>query len=290
MRPVGLIAYLVIAFGVAWGIELGPVRRIGYATGRPAVLALLVIVMFTPALAAVVARLVEKRGFEDAGLRVGVARYHLAAWLLPFGVAVVAVGLTVALGFGRLDLSMASALERIPAAQKQAAAAWLARYGAWVPVLTVVGTLTQGVVITSIATFGEEFGWRGYLLPRLLHLGPVRSMALVGVIWGIWHAPIIVQGHNYPGHPAVGVVLMIAFTTAWSVILGWLFLASRSVLAPTIGHASINSPAASLAAFIAGANPLLAGMIGLPGVAVAGLVALWLWLSGRLKVPAADPL
>jgi membrane protease YdiL (CAAX protease family) len=142
------------------------------------------------------------------------------------------------------------------------------------------------VVITSIATFGEEFGWRGYLQPRLSHLGPLRSMLLVGVIWGVWHAPIIAQGHNYPAHPALGVVLMIAFTTIWSVILGWLFLASRSVLAPTIGHASINSPAASLGAFVAGANPLLSGIVGAPGIAVAGLVALWLWRSRRL---AASP-
>jgi len=278
MRRFGVIIYLLIVFASAWLIELGPVRRLGYAPGRTAVLLLLVVVMFMPALSSVIARLVERSGFGDAGLRWGRGRYHLVAWLLPFAVAAVALGLTVALGLGRFDLSMMSMLDKLPAAQRELARAQLERWGVWVPVLGVVSGLTWGVVITSIATFGEELGWRGYLQPRLAaRLGPTRAMLAVGFIWGVWHAPIIVQGHNYPGHPVSGVFLMIAFCVVWSIILGGLFAASGSVLAPTIAHASINSPAASLSVFAAGVNPTLGTIVGVVGIAIAGCVAAWVW-------------
>ena len=278
MRKFGVSIYLLLVFASAWLIELGPVRRLGYAPGRTAVLLLLVVVMFTPALSSVIARLVERSGFGDAGLCWGRGRYHLVAWLLPFAVGAVALGLTVALGLGRFDLSMMSMLDKLPAAQRELARAQLARWGVWVPVLGVVSGLTWGVVITSIATFGEELGWRGYLQPRLAaRLGPTRAMLAVGFIWGVWHAPIIVQGHNYPGHPVSGVFLMIAFCVVWSIILGGLFAASGSVLAPTIAHASINSPAASLSVFAAGVNPTLGTIVGVVGIAIAGCVAAWVW-------------
>ncbi len=283
-RPpwLGLVVYIVVAFGLAWAIELGPVRRMGLTSGRLAVVVLMIGVMFAPSVAAVLARLMEGSGFGDARLRWGRGRYHLVAWVLPFGVAVAALGLTLALGLGRLDLSMTAALERLPAVRRDAAAAQLATVGPWLPLLVVVGALTQGVLITCIATFGEEFGWRSYLQQRLSRLGRVESMLAVGAIWGIWHAPVIVQGHNYPGHPLAGVFLMVAFCMAWAIILGWLFEASRSVLAPTIAHASLNSPAASLIAFVAGADPALGHITGAVGIVLAGCVVLWLWWTGRL--------
>lgn len=283
----GLVVYLVVVFALAWAIELGPVRSAGYGPGRFPAMLWLVVVMFLPSIAAVIARRVERCGFGDAGLRWGRGRYHLAAWLLPFGVAAVAVGLTIAFGVGRFDPTGSTMLAKLPAEQRAAAEEFTNRWGVWLPVLAIVSGLTQGIIVTSFATFGEEFGWRGYLQPRLMHLGPVRSTVLVGVIWGIWHAPIIVQGHNYPGHPVAGVFLMIAFCVVWSVILGWLFLASRSVLAPTIAHASINSPAASLGVFVAGADWAIGNITGVIGITVAGCVALWLWRTGRLREPSS---
>jgi membrane protease YdiL (CAAX protease family) len=111
---------------------------------------------------------------------------------------------------------------------------------------------------------------------------------VVGFIWGVWHAPIIAQGHNYAGHPTTGVLLMIAFCMVWSVILGWLFAASGSVLAPTIAHASINSPAAALTVFAAGANPTLGTITGVVGIATAGCVAAWLWWRYLKGQPGRD--
>jgi len=278
----GLAVYLLVAFGLAWAIELGPVRAIGLQPGNIAVALWLIAVMFTPGLGALAARLVEGRGFGDAGLRWGRGRYHLAAWLLPFALGLVALGLTLALGAGHLDLSGTVILEKLPPEQRAKALEQVAAVGRWFPLIVILSGLTEGVLLTCIATFGEEFGWRGYLQVRLQHLGSLRAMVIVGLIWGLWHAPVIIQGHNYPGHPYLGVPLMCLFCVLLAIILGWLFEQSGSILAPTIAHASVNSPTSSLGAFVAGADPAIANFPGLIGIGVMAVFVLWLIKTGRV--------
>jgi len=282
-----MLVYLVVAFGLAWAIELGPVRSLGYAPGNQLVMLWLVGVMFTPSVAALAARLVERRGFTDARLRWGRGRYHLVAWLLPFLLGVVSYLLTVALGAGQADLSGRALTEKLPEAQRMAAEAQADALGPWLPVVAVLSSLTTGVLVTTIAAFGEEFGWRGYLQPRLSRLGKVPAMALVGLIWGLWHAPIIIQGHNYPGHPVEGVFLMCLFCVVLGLIFGWLFEAAGSVLAPSIAHASLNSAGATPMAFLRGADPTVGGITGVVGIGVMAALVVWLWATGRLEGPRA---
>ena len=87
------------------------------------------------------------------------------------------------------------------------------------PLIAVV----QGVVL-SFAAFGEEFGWRGYMMPKLIELmGMPKAIIFGGIIWGLWHAPLTCVGHNfgmdYPGFPYVGIVLMCLFCTALGTVL-----------------------------------------------------------------------
>ena len=276
----GVGVYLAVTFGLAWLIELGPVRTMGLKT--PVSVFLLIGVMFCPTLGALAARWYERSGYADTGLRWGNGWYHLLAWLGPFLVALAATIATVLLGAGTLDLTGHGMLEKLPEAQQAATRAQLQAVGPWFPLLVIVGALTQGMIITSFATFGEEFGWRGYLQPRLEHLGPVRSLVVVGLLWGVWHVPVIAQGHNYPGYPVLGSVAMVVFCVLLSIIFGWLFRASGSVLAPTLAHASLNSPAASLIVFAPDANPLVGHIIGVIGMALLAAVCVWLWRSGNL--------
>ena len=55
---------------------------------------------------------------------------------------------------------------------------------------------------------GEELGWRGFLLPKLLPIGQWKAILVSGLIWGFWHAPVIAQGHNFPRHPYWGILVM----------------------------------------------------------------------------------
>ena len=91
-------------------------------------------------------------------------------------------------------------------------------------------------VLALVITFGEEYGWRGFLQGELVKLGKVRGIALVGFIWGVWHAPVIVMGHNYPGYPVTGVLLMIVYCVLLGFILGYAKLKSGSVLLAAYLH------------------------------------------------------
>jgi membrane protease YdiL (CAAX protease family) len=94
----------------------------------------------------------------------------------------------------------------------------------------------------TLFTFGEEYGWRGYLLPRLLPLGEIRASVLLGVIWGVWHLPLLLAGLNYPGVNIWLAILVFTFVTvALSFTYTWFYVASSgSVLVAAVFHASTN--------------------------------------------------
>jgi membrane protease YdiL (CAAX protease family) len=108
--------------------------------------------------------------------------------------------------------------------------------------LNLTVSLLAQSVIGSVATFGEELGWRGYAQGKLIRaFGINRGLVLLGVVWGYWHLPIILMGYNFPNHPVLGAfVLMPISTTFMGVFLGWLYLRSRSIWIPTLAHASMN--------------------------------------------------
>jgi membrane protease YdiL (CAAX protease family) len=162
---------------------------------------------------------------------------------------------------------------------------------------TLAGLLTAlftAPLINSFFTFGEEFGWRAYLQPRLMPLGGRAAMLLMGVIWGVWHWPVIFMGHNYgldyPGAPFGGPLLFVWITILWGTFLGWAALRGGSVWPAVIGHAVINGFAGASVAFIRGVpNPLLGPLpIGVIAAVPAALLALAIFLHPRALAPAED--
>lgn len=72
-------------------------------------------------------------------------------------------------------------------------------------------------VIASVGALGEEAGWRGYMMPKLEKLfGNTAAVIIGGIIWGIWHYPALLLGHNfghgYMGEPWSGFLVFTAFT------------------------------------------------------------------------------
>ena len=161
--------------------------------------------------------------------------------------------------------------------------------------LTLFNMLIGGL-INSVAAFGEELGWRGWLLPKLMPLGAWPAMLLSGALWGLWHAPIILLGHNYPSAPVPGVFLFIGFCMLWGVLHGWTRIATGSVWPAALMHGSLNASAGSVIFFhTAGYEPdnVWVGLIGVSGWIVPILVVLALalvgWLPGR-RVPDREGL
>jgi CAAX protease family protein len=128
--------------------------------------------------------------------------------------------------------------------------------------------MIAGVSINAFFGFGEELGWRGLLYHEWKSMGFWKSSILIGFVWGIWHAPLILQGHNYPQHSVIGVFLMIAFCVLLSPIFSYIRIRSNSVIAVSILHGTLNGTAIIALMMLSGGGDLLVGPTGLAGFIV----------------------
>jgi membrane protease YdiL (CAAX protease family) len=248
MTPVGssmrgLAWFLALAFGLAWlwflvmWLAKAPLLS-------PRGQLLLLPAGFAPAVAAIIVRKwVTREGFADAGLRIRLRKWRcfLFAWTYPLFLMVGIVLLAWCLGMAKPNASLAVALRPLLPA------------GARVPDLLVVVVVPQLMLTALLVTpllWGEEFGWRGYLQVRLLPGRPLSAAVITGVIWGIWHYPIILMGYNFPIHRVAGLGVFTVSTVLISVILGWLLDRSGSVWVPSLGHAALNAIGGSLTLFL----------------------------------------
>lgn len=281
----GLTIYLLIAFGIAWPLFLLPILfgPPGAPARQVASLILWAAAMWAPGIAAlVVTRFVAGRSLRALHLdRLGPKRMYLWAWLLP-PVLVVAAGIVSwAAGAGVLDLGfpmLRDALATAPDSPPIPVGVLVA--------LQIAAALLIAPLINTIFALGEELGWRGYLLPALLPIGQGRAIVVSGVIWGVWHAPAILQGYNYPTQPVLGVALMTVFTVLIGAIFSWLYLRTGSPWAPALGHASLNATAGIPLLFLTGIDSTIGGTILSPlgWIPVAAFIV-WLLVTKRLPAP-----
>ena len=143
-------------------------------------------------------------------------------------------------------------------------------------------------LLNLIPCFGEEWGWRGYLLPKIARrMGFLPAVLLTGLIWGLWHAPIIVAGHNYgmqyPGYPWAGIAAMCAFCIVASALLSYITLKARSCWPAVLAHGAVNGTASVGVLFLADPmgydhflGPVPTGIIGAAFYIVAAVWIVWL--------------
>src|SRR5215212_8479862 len=270
-----VILFVVLAFGLAWvwsGVWLLPYlgELLTQSTTPTDILGPLGAVMtlttmLTPMVAALIMRIfVSKEGVKGSLGLLRSPKYYLAALIVP-AVFVTAVVLIVqALGLGEFRWSVAT---------------WFAY-----PILLVIA------LPTTLFTFGEEYGWRGYLLPRLLPLGEIWASVLIGVIWGVWHLPLLVAGLNYPGENVLWAIIIFTFVTvALSFTYTWFYVASSgSVLVAAVFHASTNQFSDTFWAspLLSAATPFAPSLVG--GVLITALVDVVYGLFKR-PVHVEDP-
>lgn len=290
--------FTVLAVVISSAIWLG-LRALGVPIALYAPLG-----MFGPAIAATLIRgPLRHEGFADAGLRLvgrgqrGGGWMYLAAYLVIPALIVAGIGLSLLIGYQQ----WANPVQTIQQMLAQSLAAThqspppgtsLSQLAMTTLVVQLVTAFTIGIAINMIFTFGEEFGWRGYLLPRLAPLGGPWAAILTGLIWGLWHAPLImVTGYNFPGHPFLGAGEMVLVTVSLSVIYAWLRFRSGSVWPSTIAHAAANAQSGfAMLVLVPAGNSLIRPSLGVLGVIPAALFALVLLLTGRVRAPRATHL
>lgn len=300
-------SFLLLAFGSTWLVAgIGAAMGIRASSGMP-YMVLAAMCMLMPALAAVVQhRFIDGAPWGALGLQLQRVRWGRLALTALVAAAIVplVLGVAHALGdvagigaFGHASLGqdrLRAGMQEVAAATGQVLPATALEKVATVPgvVVLLVGLLGAAfAACTANLPFmlGEELGWRGYLYDRTGGWSVQRRVLFTGVVWGIWHAPLILMGHNYPGHPYVGVVLMVVFCTLLAYLFDWSRTRANSVWGPCVLHGMINGSAGLFALFAWGGHPLVNTPVGVAGFIALAVLCLCVWLLDGHGRRAAVP-
>ncbi len=273
----GIFSFLAITFVITYGLE-GALILSGFRITRlPAIYGQLIIaaVMWVPALATwLTIKRVTREGFTVLNFRFGSWKPYLTSGLLVPICFVLIYGLTWLLDLGQPDWKM----EQFLAAVSETAGTTLPPTPAPSLVLAALFGLTLIVspFVNTLFGLGEELGWRGYLLPKLMVLGKCKAYLLLGIIWGLWHMPLILIGFTYPGQPILGLLAFIALTTTLGIYLNELTLRHRSTILAGWVHGVFNSQKLGVWTIIfPSINPLIGGFAGIVGIMIWLALGLW---------------
>lgn len=271
-----VISWLTAAVMYLLGIQYGSVQSYFFIG---------LFYMTAPAISAIILqKFIYKKPLKDIGL--AFKNLNIKKILIPILLLwlIIALYFVINIAAGNVDFSSQNFTERISELTGQDVPEI-----PFPPVLLLILIVVQGGLLGAIANFpfalGEELGWRGLLFDETKHLGFVRSSLFIGLVWGIWHAPVILMGHNYPGYPIEGVFMMTLFTLAASFLLNYLRIHSESVVSPTLFHGALNGVAGGLGMFIVSdANPLLTSLAGIVGISSIILVSLFVYFKEKERI------
>lgn len=247
-----ILIFLAFAFGIPWTAAL-VISLSSLMTSNPAQAVAMANIFFisTPWLGNIAARLITREGWGDLRLRPNFRRgwrFYLAAWLLPVLAAIAGGGVFYLLFPQSFDSNLGVVRKLVEGSPAVAA------MNPWVIFLsTGLSMISVTVLINMVVSMGEEFGWRAYLLPKLVdqlagsgYAGGSRKAALLtGLIHGVWHWPLILMSMRVaPGVTFLTPLVYLVFTCAMSVLLSWVALRSRSVWPAALGHGAVNAASA----------------------------------------------
>ena len=193
--------------------------------------------MFTPMISAIITRIISKEGTKDLYLKPkikGNMKWYLFAYLLTPFIAYIGALIFFIFNLNSLDLIHSELAVKSGVSSV---------YDYYKLLLTMIPVAVLINPIPGLVTcLGEEFGWRGYLLPKLCkRVSLPNAVFLSGFIWGLWHLPIIAVGYNYgTSNIALGIVSMIIFCVVIGTIEAFLFFKTKSIWAGVVFHAAIN--------------------------------------------------
>ena len=280
------IRFSVIVCLFSWA--MAAVAHWGFGMGADTPVGLMVfstVYMFFPMITALVLQKIDKEKFNHTGLvNFKIKGPWLVVWLLP----VVMVSLCILVNGLMPGVELKYTAEQlinqyhIPEDQQDLVREQMSQLPAWLMAVSVVFSgLLAGITVNAVAAFGEEYGWRNYLVDALREKKFWPAALFIGVIWGIWHFPLILMGHNYPNEPQWGILLMVVMCILLGVIELYFVLKTKSMIVAAVFHGTINALAGTVIYFTLGGNDFLNGMTGLAGFSAMALTILGIWIYDK---------
>lgn len=280
-----ILTFLAITFILTWALWSPVVFNVGDINTSGMGTLIVSLGMFCPLIGALVTKLIFRKS-EKIDLKMrpkikGNIKYYLLGWFIP--AVFTLVGAIIYFLIYRYQFSVFNGYfaQLIPAGQISSE---------MIPVMLLAQTafaLFLAPFINMIFAFGEEAGWRGFLVPALREkMADWKVILLSGVIWGLWHAPITVAGHNYgigyPGYPFTGILAMCIFCISFGAFLTYITIKSDSIWPAALSHGALNAISGLPLYFMAdltSANrvlgPTIAGVVaGIP-VIIGGVICIW---------------
>ncbi|MCS7185044.1 MAG: CPBP family intramembrane metalloprotease [bacterium] len=278
--------FLVLTFSLSWGISLAFYLIDGKWYSSIGIL-VSILYMLCPLIAVVILeKIIYKNNIQEScAIRLQFNIWFLIAWVLPLILSFASFGVASLFPSVEVTPAMEGFFERLSKTMTQQQIQQMRQQLESLPVnplvIMIIQSLLAGITINTIIAFGEEIGWRGFLYNELSRkLNFWQLSLLMGVIWGVWHLPLILQGHNYPTNPVLGVFWMIIFCVLYTPIFNFIRIKSNSVIADAILHGSLNATYGFSVLFLKGGNEFIVGMLGIAGFVVLLLVDIIIFLAG----------
>ena len=256
-----LVIYLLIAFIPFWiiipvlnSIYGEPIfacekaSAVVYATG--------VFGMLIPSIAHLITRLVTKEGFKNAYLGLnfkGNAKYYIMSVAVKIVEVLIFVILVWLIFAGDLGFSEIFASDEM-----------VKRTATYLLQISVS-------IIVFFPAFGEEWGWRGYMMPKLTELmGRPAAIIVGGILWGLWHAPLTISGHNfgvdYEFFPWLGIAIMCVFCTFMNAFLTLLTEKTKSIYPASFCHMINNNCGGIIFISLFGSETMIEKITAVPSI------------------------
>lgn len=219
-KPFSLRIYLLIVVVISWPFQIAYVLWADTPFMRYALSSL---PMMMVAVATYIAgRYVFRDGFSKAGWSWGKSKYYLAVFSIAIFVWVVPT-----------ILELVSGMRTVPR-------------GVIVP--EILGNFLLRFIATLIPAVGEEFGWRGYMLPHLVKQYRIRTALLLhALIWWAWHLPVLVgmsMTEKLTDNVGISITIMLAVSLIPSmmhtIVFAYIWTVTQSLAVVTVYHAAFD--------------------------------------------------
>lgn len=246
-----LLIFLALCFGVPWVMEIFgviPMYRSGDVEIVKDAAEMISQIMLAPALAALVTRLFTREGLVKSGFQFNFSEQRFLFLFGWFGTSILTF-IGAVLYFLVFQDNFDPNMTNFVASYSESAV----NAGTQItPVEIVAGVKTDllikfftAAVLDVINAFGEEWGFRAYLLPKLFRkIGTIPAMVVSGFASGLWYAPLVAIGYYYgegnSGFPIINILAMCIFGTITGIIYGFLTLRTGSIFPAVFAHSALN--------------------------------------------------